>query len=68
MTTIADINNKWAAYAGPGGWNGDNILTPNFIKDIALIFQLISSVFHYRSRYVRSWKRWNDLPGVPSAF
>lgn len=22
MTTIADLNNKWAAYAGPGGWNG----------------------------------------------
>ena len=22
MTTIADLNDKWAAYAGPGGWNG----------------------------------------------
>lgn len=22
MTTIADLNNKWASYAGPGGWNG----------------------------------------------
>lgn len=22
MTTIADINDKWASYAGPGGWNG----------------------------------------------
>ncbi|RRT71038.1 hypothetical protein B296_00024740, partial [Ensete ventricosum] len=21
MTTIADLNNKWASYAGPGGWN-----------------------------------------------
>ena len=24
MTTIADLNDKWAAYAGPGGWNGNN--------------------------------------------
>lgn len=22
MTTIADMNDKWASYAGPGGWNG----------------------------------------------
>ena len=22
MTTLADLNNKWASYAGPGGWNG----------------------------------------------
>lgn len=26
MTTIADINDKWAAYAGPGGWNGRNMI------------------------------------------
>ena len=25
MTTIADLNDKWASYAGPGGWNGDVI-------------------------------------------
>ena len=24
MTSIADLNDKWAAYAGPGGWNGRN--------------------------------------------
>jgi len=23
MTTIADLNDKWASYAGPGGWNGN---------------------------------------------
>jgi alpha-galactosidase len=23
MTDIADKNNKWASYAGPGGWNGN---------------------------------------------
>lgn len=22
MTTIADLNDQWASYAGPGGWNG----------------------------------------------
>ncbi|KAK2982424.1 hypothetical protein RJ640_026267 [Escallonia rubra] len=26
MTTIADLNNKWAAYAGPGGWNDPDML------------------------------------------
>lgn len=25
MTDIADKNNKWASYAGPGGWNGNHI-------------------------------------------
>ncbi|GKF80162.1 hypothetical protein Tco_0238764, partial [Tanacetum coccineum] len=24
MTSIADLNDKWAAYAGHGGWNGRN--------------------------------------------
>jgi len=23
MTTIIDANDKWASYAGPGGWNGN---------------------------------------------
>ncbi|KAL3837811.1 hypothetical protein ACJIZ3_022402 [Penstemon smallii] len=26
MTAIADINDKWAAYAGPGGWNDPDML------------------------------------------
>ncbi|KAK8651467.1 hypothetical protein V6N13_141068 [Hibiscus sabdariffa] len=26
MTTIADLNNKWASYAGPGGWNEPDML------------------------------------------
>ncbi|KAK4480670.1 hypothetical protein RD792_013748 [Penstemon davidsonii] len=26
MTSIADINDKWAAYAGPGGWNDPDML------------------------------------------
>ena len=26
MTTIADLNDKWAAYAGPGGWNGNHVI------------------------------------------
>lgn len=35
MTTIADLNDKWAAYAGPGGWNGRNtILLYAFDQDL----------------------------------
>ncbi|KAL7582286.1 alpha-galactosidase 3 [Lactuca sativa] len=26
MTSIADLNDKWAAYAGPGGWNDPDVL------------------------------------------
>lgn len=26
MTSRADLNDKWAAYAGPGGWNGKIVL------------------------------------------
>ncbi|KAL5991277.1 Alpha-galactosidase 3 [Asimina triloba] len=26
MTTLADLNDKWAAYAGPGGWNDPDML------------------------------------------
>nr|GMC71153.1 alpha-galactosidase-like [Ipomoea batatas] len=26
MTTLADINDKWAAYAGPGAWNDPDML------------------------------------------
>ncbi|KAK8935890.1 Alpha-galactosidase [Platanthera zijinensis] len=26
MTAIADINDKWASYAGPGGWNDPDML------------------------------------------
>ncbi|KEH42877.1 alpha-galactosidase-like protein [Medicago truncatula] len=26
MTSIADSNNKWASYAGPGGWNDPDML------------------------------------------
>jgi hypothetical protein len=25
MTSRADENDQWAAYAGPGGWNGKNL-------------------------------------------
>ncbi|KAM0055093.1 putative alpha-galactosidase [Helianthus debilis subsp. tardiflorus] len=26
MTSIADVNDKWAAYAGPGRWNDPDML------------------------------------------
>ncbi|PWA59596.1 alpha-galactosidase 3 [Artemisia annua] len=32
MTSIADLNDKWAAYAGPGGWNGRNKSSRVFIR------------------------------------
>ncbi|KAK4488968.1 hypothetical protein RD792_004759 [Penstemon davidsonii] len=25
MTSLADLNDKWASYAGPGGWNGKTV-------------------------------------------
>lgn len=36
MTTIADINDKWASYAGPGGWNG--ISPTNFAMSCNQLF------------------------------
>jgi hypothetical protein len=39
MTTIADLNNKWAAYAGPGGWNGKQS------------FKISKNVFHWSNNY-----------------
>lgn len=32
MTTIADLNDKWAAYAGPGGWNGTHVFLEILLK------------------------------------
>jgi len=29
MTAIADKNDKWASYAGPGGWNGKSFRPVN---------------------------------------
>lgn len=72
MTTIADLNDKWAAYAGPGGWNGRNmILLYAFgqrfgyeLKQIVQFFLnllMISLMLIRRPRYVRSWKWWHDI-------
>lgn len=36
MTTIADQNDKWASYAGPGGWNGTFFLVSSPIVWISL--------------------------------
>lgn len=38
MTAIADLNDKWAAYSGPGGWNGMDLLIEHNIMSIYLIF------------------------------
>lgn len=71
MTSIADINDKWAAYAGPGGWNGI-IHIYEFMCSVdtneTVSRCLISSTLYDRSRYVRSRKWRNDIPGVQSTF
>lgn len=46
MTTIADLNDKWAAYAGPGGWNGKTVillctLEPRFDNEISIVILCI---------------------------
>ena len=68
MTAIADINDKWAAYAGPGGWNGRVDIHIHMLLTSTLTRCLLSSTHYDRSRYVRSWKRGNDLPGVSVPF
>lgn len=45
MTTIADLNDKWAAYAGPGGWNGKTIIflfkiEPRFSSELSIVIRL----------------------------
>ncbi len=37
MTTLADLNNKWASYAGPGGWNGKDDECK--LKDCMILFR-----------------------------
>lgn len=67
MTTIADLNDKWAAYAGPGGWNGTLRPLYSICEYLPTFIELGLMVFG-RSGYVRSWERWHDLPGISSTF
>lgn len=39
MTLRADENDKWAAYAKPGGWNGNLCLTISNCNNILYIMQ-----------------------------
>jgi len=39
MTSIIDANDKWASYAGPGGWNGNLLI----LLEMLCILKLISS-------------------------
>lgn len=41
MTSRADENDKWASYAGPGGWNGNSLVLPLFHGVIFLTFKKI---------------------------
>jgi len=69
MTDIADKNNKWASYAGPGGWNGNCVnydykLTTIFhvskILKVGIIYCCGISVF-LRPRYAGGREWWHDL-------
>lgn len=44
MTSRADQNDKWAEYAGPGGWNGK--LNPLVIFLVLMLFSVCSLVIH----------------------
>lgn len=74
MTTLADLNDKWAAYAGPGGWNGENLELCEYVDIKAQLFGpssfiLFTIIFYLgRSRYVGSWQWRHDLPGVSCSF
>ena len=41
MTSRADENDKWAAHAGPGGWNGKKIMQPSSIFFVNLRLCLV---------------------------
>ena len=47
MTDIADKNNKWASYAGPGGWNGNYVNYDYKLTTIFLFQKLLKVGFIY---------------------
>lgn len=62
MTPIADENDKWASYAGPGGWNGKS----RCINSVCLADW--DETRWCRSWHARSWKWWDDDRGIPNPF
>lgn len=57
MTSIADINDKWASYAGPGGWNGKN---ENFFKKTLSGGASIITLNENSLSYLPSYSFWAD--------
>ncbi len=45
MVEIADLNDQWAEYAGPGGWNGRTCDNQNKILHLSLQIACHSAVF-----------------------
>lgn len=45
MVEIADLNDRWAEYAGPGGWNGRTCDNQNKILHLSLQIACHSAVF-----------------------
>ena len=56
MTSRADENDKWAAHAGPGGWNGKKIMQPSSIFFVNLRLCLVPENLRENARE-RKYKR-----------
>lgn len=58
MTDIADKNNKWASYAGPGGWNGNCVAKSTSFPPVFILQEntrtIIQLTFFYQTRIC--WK------------
>lgn len=44
MISCADQNNKWASYAGPGGWNGKHPNNILFLYDPYLLYIILMNL------------------------
>jgi hypothetical protein len=73
MTSRADQNDKWAHYAGPGGWNGKSLrwFCPSMGNCQTICWirtdQQMMSCSNLRSWHAWSWEWWDDWSWVPFA-
>ena len=70
MTTIADLNNKWASCGGPSVWNGKQFISRSHTTSYTLSHYVLMTIvtIDIRSGYVGSWEWMDDLRGVPWSF
>jgi hypothetical protein len=76
MTDIADKNNKWASYVGPGGWNGNYVSDEFKLSAICnalwscsvYCYSIIEPLLFCRPRYAGSRQWWHDLSRVSITF